>query len=597
LPTLAGPYLRTLARCIRTGSFTITDGKLLVLLALHLVLTGLPGVAVVLFAMRRGLTRVPLLVVLGLAGSGLVGLLGFWTAYAGVEIGQTFAFFAVFGSILLAGLSVWGGNLDRRILVRLAEPLALWMLGAAFLLFLGFLHGGTLEPLVTAQSRFSHPLPTDAEIPNFFIGWFAAHGHAGTVPVFPGEWMSSDRPPLQVGYGLYQHPFHNDQTGLDYEVLGVALQQLWIVGLWAVLDAAGLGRRTRALTMVAVLVSGLAIVNGFFVWPKMLSAAFLLAAAALVLTPLWSEVRRSLWGAALVAGLCGLALMGHGSSVFGVIPLVIVAAWRGLPHWRWIGVAILAGILVMAPWSAYQKWGDPPGNRLTKWTLAADPGGDDLSTGAAVRKAYSEAGLGGTITNKWENFEVMLGAVGAQERVENAIDGDNLATTVAELRELFFFFLLPSFSLLLLGPLAMLFGFRRRDRDGPEWGFALRCFAVLVVGAFFWGLIVFGTPVDGTALHIFSFAVPVLAMAGAIAGLRSVLPRFATGWVVLYAVLSLILYVPALAPLPGTSYSALAALLAALALAGFVAIAVGGSRLFELLPRLTRAGAAGGASS
>jgi hypothetical protein len=556
------------------------------------VLTGLPGVAVALLAMRRGVSRVPLLLAVGLLGSGVVGLLGFWAAYASVPVGQTFAFFAVFGSLLLAGWSAWGAGLDRGILVRLAEPLALWILGSGFLLFLGFLHGGTIEPLAMATTRFSHPLPTDAEIPNFFIGWFAAHGHGGTVPIFPGEWMFSDRPPLQVGYGVYQHAFHSDQTGLDYEVLGVVLQQLWIIGLWAVLDAAGLGRRTRGLTMLAVLVSGLAIVNGFFVWPKMMSAAFVLAVAALVLTPLWREVRGSLWGAGLIAGLCGLAMMGHGSSVFGIIPLVIVAAWRGLPSWRWIGVGVLVGIVVMAPWSAYQKWGEPPGDRLTKWTLAGDPGGDDLSTGEAVRKAYSEAGFSGTVENKWVNYKVMLGIEGAPKIFEEAFEG-NLATSVAKFRDLIFFFLLPSFTLLLLAPLAMLFGRRRRDRDGPEWGFALRCFAVLVIGAFFWGLLVFGTPVDGTALHIFSFAVPILAMAGAVAGLRSVLPRFAVGWVLLYSALSLALYVPALAPVPGTSYSALAAVLAALAIAGYAAVAFGAVRR----PRLTRGAAAVGASS
>jgi hypothetical protein len=556
------------------------------------VLTGLPGVALVLFAMRRGLTRVPVLLAIGLFGSGVVGLLGFWTAYASVTVGQTFAFLAVFGSVLLAGWSAWGAGLDRGILARLTEPLGLWILGSAFLLFLGFLHGGANEPLAMAPSRFSHQLPSDAEIPRFFIGWFAAHGHSGTVPIFPGEWMFSDRPPLQVGYGLYQHPFHSDASGLDYEVLGVVLQQLWIIGLWAVLDAAGLGRRTRGLTMLAVLVSGLAIVNGFFVWPKMLSAAFLLAVAALVLTPIWREVRGSLWGAALIAGLCGLAMMGHGSSVFGIIPLVIVAAWRGLPSRRWIGVGILAGIVVMAPWSAYQKWAEPPGDRLTKWTLAADLGGDHLTTGEAVRKAYSEAGFSGTVENKWVNYKVMLGLEGAPEIAEEAFQG-NLATAVAKFRDLIFFFLLPSFTLLLLAPIAMLFGYRRRDRAGPEWGFALRCFAVLVIGAFFWGLLVFGTPVDGTALHIFSYAVPILAMAGAVAGLRAVLPRFAVGWVTLYAVLSLALYVPALTPLPGTSYSALAAVLAALAIAGYAAVAFGAIRR----PGLTRGGGAGGAST
>lgn len=581
-----------MTRCACGGTLTIADGKLLILLAGHLVLTGLPGIAVVLFAMRRGVTRAPVLLAIGLLASGVVGLLGFWATYAGTTVGETYGFFAFFGSLLLAGWSAWGAGLDRGLLARLAEPLALWVLGSAFLLFLGFLHGGTDAPLSMAATRFSHPLPSDAEIPKFFIDWFAAHGHSGTVPVFPGEWMFSDRPPLQVGYGLYQHPFHSDLNGLDYEVLGVVLQQLWIVGLWALLDAAGLGRRTRGLTMVAVLVSGLAIVNGFFVWPKMLPAAFLLAAAALVLTPLWMDVRKSLWGAALVAALCGLAMMGHGASVFGIIPLAIVAAWRGLPSWRWIGVAILAGIVMMAPWSAYQKWGDPPGNRLTKWTLAADPGGDTLGTSEAVRTAYAEAGFSGTVDNKWENFRMMLGVGEGLQTVEAAFDG-SLENAFRDFRLLNFFFLLPSFTLLLLGPIAMLLFHRRRDRAGPEWWFALRCFAVLVIGAVCWGLLVFGTPIDVTVLHIFSYALPAIAMAGAIAGLSSVLPGFAVWWVSLYAVLSLVLYVPAFDPLPGTSYSALAAILAGLAVAGYALVAFGAARRLPLpqLPQRRRGAA------
>jgi hypothetical protein len=542
---------------------------------------------VALFAMRRGITRVPVLVIIGLLGIGLVGFLGFWFTYAGVTIGETFSFFVFFGSLLLGGWVIWKGDLDRTILTRLAEPLALWILGSAFLVFLGFLHGGTNLPLSMATTRFSHPLPSDPEIPKYFIDWFAVHGHSGTVPIFPGEWMFSDRPPLQVGFGLYQHPFHTDLNGLDYEVMGVVLQQLWIVGLWALLDAVGINRRLRGLTMIAVLVSGLAIVNGFFVWPKLLPAAFLLAAAALILTPLWEEVRRSYWGAALVVALCGMAMMGHGSSVFGIIPLAIVAAWRGLPSWRWLGVAVLVGIVVMAPWSAYQKWGDPPGDRLTKWTLAGDPGGDELTTGQAIRKAYSEAGFNGTVDNKWENFKEMLGIGQGWETVKAAFQG-NLENGFRDLRIVNFFYLLPSFTLLLLGPIAMLLFARRRDRAGPEWGFALRTFVVLVIGAVLWGLIVFGTPIDITVLHIFSYALPMMAMAGAIAGLYAVLPRFAIWWVSLYAVLSLILYVPSFDPLEGTSYSPLAAVLAALALATYALVALGSEKLTKLWPSALR---------
>jgi hypothetical protein len=241
----------------------------------------------------------------------------------------------------------------------------------------------------------------------------------------------------------------------------------------------------------------------------------------------------------------------------------------------------------MAPWSAYQKWGDPPGDRLTKWTLAADLGGDDLTTGEAVRKAYSEAGWGGTVENKWGNFKEMIGIGEGWTTFKAAFEG-NVENAFRDFRILNFFYLLPSFTLLLLAPIAMLLGYRRRDRAGPEWGFALTSFAMLVIGAVLWGLIVFGTPIDITVLHIFSYALPIIAMAGAIAGLYAVFPRFTFWWVGLFALLSLILYVPSFDPLEGSSYSPLAAVLAALGLIGYALVALGSDQLAKLRPAALR---------
>jgi hypothetical protein len=549
----------------------MADGKLAVLLAGHLFLTAAPGVAVVLFAVRRGIKQAPVLLAIGLVASGLVGALGFWTFFADPLVGESFAFFALFGSILLGGWSAWGANLDRALLGRLAVPLGLWILGSAFLVFFGFLHGGTATGEATGAARFLGPLPSDSDMPKFFAEWFYLHGHHGTPPVYPGEWLFSDRPPLQAGYVLSQRPFHGDASGLDYEVLGVILQQLWIVGLWALVDAAGLRRTTRGLVMVTVLVSDLALVNGFFVWPKLLPAAFLLAAAALLLTPLWDEVRKRLWGAALVAALCGLAMLAHGSSAFGVIALAIFAVWRGIPSWRWIGVGLAVGVVLLGSWSAYQRYGDPPGNRLTKYSLAGVIEIDGRSTGEAIRDAYSEVGLGGAVERKGENFSEMLGTQRALPGLEAAFQG-NLTMAIKGIREIGFFYLLPSLGLLLLGPLAML-ARRRRDRDDPEWGFALRCFAVFVIGAVSWGLLLFGGVGDLTVIHSGSYLLPILAMAGAVAGLRAVLPRFATWWVLVWSGLSLALYTPVLEPMPGTSYSVLAAVMAALALSAYVALA------------------------
>ena len=551
-------------------------GELLPSLVLHLALTGLPMFAAALLCARLGVDSVPVLLAVALAAGAAFAMLAFWAYYANRELGESVSFFVLFGSVLALGWSLRGGRIESGLLRSLAAPFALWMLGSAFLLFLGFMHGGTDQSLAMSSTRFSSPLPTDNGIPLFFTEWFFEQGHHGTPPEFPGEWRASDRPPLQIGYALLQHPFGWDRDGLDYQVLGVVLQQLWIVGLWALLVAARVGRATRALALVAVLLSSVAIVNGFYVWPKLLPAALILAAAALVITPLWTGLRRNLLAAALVAALLGLAMLGHGSSVFGVIPLALVAALRGLPSWRWVAVAALVGIAVMAPWSAYQKYGDPPGDRLTKWMLAGVVEVDDRGTAEAIVDGYREAGLGGAIHNKGQNFVTMAGGGPAVEFGANAVDAlgeGDLEATVRELRFILFFYLLPSFGLLLLAPVAMAFARARGRPRGVEWSFSLTCFAIVFVGCVVWGLLLFGNAPSRAAVHVGSLALPILALAGAVAGLRATFPRAALYIVALAGLLMLAIYAPSFEPPPGSSYSVPAGLIALVSLAGFCAVA------------------------
>jgi hypothetical protein len=372
---------------------------------------------------------------------------------------------------------------------------------------------------------------------------------------------------------LAQRPFFWDGKGLDYQLIGVLLQQLWIVAVWALLLAARVGRVTRALVIGTVLLSDVAIVNGFFVWPKMLPAAMLIAAAALVATPLWLELRRNLWAAALVAALLGLAMLGHGSSVFGAIPIALIAVYRGLPSWRWVGVAVLTGIVLMAPWSAYQKYADPPGNRLTKWMLAGVEEIDPRGTREAIFDSYGEAGLGGALHNKAENFVTMGGGgpfTDIAKRAWGAVGDGDWSLFAKEVRNMFFYFFLPSLGLLLVAPLLMLVG-RMRGRASPDgdWSFALTCLLIAFVGAICWGLLLFGNLPARTVLHAGSFALPVLAFCGCVAGLRATFPRFANWYVPISALLMFAVYVPVFEYEPGSSYSLLAALLAAASLVGF----------------------------
>jgi hypothetical protein len=552
------------------------QGELLLVLVCQLLLTGLPGIAAALLAARAGVRSVPVLLGIGLAATGVLAMLGFWAYYGDRQIGETFSYLVLFGSVLAIVWTLWERRIDPLLSRQLATPLALWALGSLFVVFLGFAHGGTETPVVTSLTRFtSGSLPSDSGIPNFYAEWFYEHGHAGTPPVFPGEWLVSDRPPLQIGYALSQRPFSWGTWELHYQVLGVVLQQLWIVGLWALLLASGVGRRTRALIAVAVLVSPLAILNAFFVWPKLLPAAMLLAAAALVMTPLWTELRRNLWAAVLVAGLCGVAMLGHGSSVFGIVPLALVAVWRGLPSWRWLGVGALVGIALMAPWSAFQKYDSPPGNRLTKWMLAsADITEiDDRGTLEAIVDSYREAGVGDVLHYKAQNFVTMAGggpAVGFLDDAATAVGDGDLELADKNVRNFFFFYFLPGLALLLVGPLAMAVGWRRGRERQPEWAFALTCLLVTLVGCVAWGLLLFGSLPSRTVIHAGTYLLPILAMVGAVAGLRATFPRFAYWLVGANCLLTLVIFTPSFEPPEGSGgYSPIAFLLAAAGLAGF----------------------------
>jgi hypothetical protein len=548
--------------------------EILGLLAVYLLLTGLPAAAAALLASRAGVRSVPLLLAIALAASGSTAILCFWLYYGTPAVGETASFFFAFASVGAIAWC-WRQGIDRDVLRQLATPFALWALASAFIVFLGFFHGGSGEPLATASIRFSHQLPSDNMIPAYFADYFYLHGHLGTPSPF-GDWLSSDRPPLQIGYMLAQRPFGWDGSGLRYEVLGLVVQQLWILGLWALLCAARLTPRTRGLVAFAAIVSDIAIVHAFFVWPKLIAAAFLLAALAMVLSDDWRSLQRRPWGGALFAVLCALSFLAHGSSAFFILPLLLAAAWRGIPNPAWIGVAIAAGIVLLAPWSAYQRFADPPGNRLLKWQLGGSLPIDDRGALETIGDAYREIGVGGTLDNKWKNLTQLVGQADVDRAVDEAVDlgrEGSPGKAIIALRLPRFYDLLPFLGLLLVGPVALVVAWLagRRPR-GPDLGFALFGLAFTAFTCLVWALLIFGGPEASTSLHQGSLAVPLLALSACVASACAVDHRFGAALVVANVALVLLLLVPAVGPVPGTSYSVLAGLLATAALVGIAVL-------------------------
>lgn len=159
----------------------------------------------------------------------------------------------------------------------------------------------------------------------------------------------------------------------------------------------------------------------------------------------------------------------------------------------------------------------------------------------------------------------------AKRAFEAGKDGD-FRGVVENVRGIVFYYLVPSLGLLLLGPVAMAVGRRRRGLNPDEWRFALLCFAGFGLGALAWGLLLFGGPVAKSVIHQGTYLVPLLGICGAVVGLRAVVPRLAIWLLGLNALLCLALYSPSFEPVEGTAFSPTTTLFAALFLLAFVAL-------------------------
>jgi hypothetical protein len=223
------------------------------------------------------------------------------------------------------------------------------------------------------------------------------------------DWRTSDRPPLQAGVMLLLHPlFGRNWLGLRYQVLSTLLQCTWIPAVWALGRRAKLDDRRLAMVLAFLTVNGFLFVNSVFVWPKLL-AAVLTVPAVMPLFPRFRGERPAVAEVVLAAGSAALGLLAHGGVFFTLVPLGLF-----LLHPRWfpgvkqtvLALALFAAML--APWLAYQRCYDPPGNRLMKWHLAGVIDIDARSTGQTLVDAYSTLTPTEFLACKWQNLKALV---------------------------------------------------------------------------------------------------------------------------------------------------------------------------------------------
>ena len=335
---------------------------------------------------------------------GLVAYATWGCFLVGPAFGRCFVGFAMLILFVSAGRAVWC-SASNELLQEWIAPLLIAIV--ASMLYLGILclfqPGESLAQL--AANRFLSNMPADNQIPQYYanILWSGANPRQAF-----GDWLSSDRPPLQVGWILLVgSPLSYLGYGLSKsgQVTSIWFQLLWIPASWAWLRSIGQSAARSTIIILAVIPSFWVAFNSIYAWPKLAATAF-----AIIAYSLWFTSNKPKLMSYTIGGLAaGLAWLCHGGIAFallGLVPLAVCSLMRG--HIRqWI-LATCAFLGMAFPWKIYQSVYDPPGNRLLKWHLAGVVAPDSRGTLETLKYSYATKNWAELVDTRVSNARLLF---------------------------------------------------------------------------------------------------------------------------------------------------------------------------------------------
>lgn len=346
-----------------------------------------------------------------------IGILGHLAVYLYLfanEWGKLFSLLTNIGSISILIFS------RRKLLHEFSKqlnstPIILIIITALFIWSTAMITYSRESSIEVSKFRFCAASTTDSIIPYLFAERLYFEE---PLQPFAGEWLTSDRPPLQTGLFLLQRPFLLKSLP-QYHVLGAILQCTLFASVFHFVFSIFRDRKLALISVLLSLLCGLTLQNAFYVWPKLLSASFVFYAYALLFVTEQELIRGKKLRWILMGLSASLALLSHGGSIFGLFALPFCILLR--PSFRKIQYPIIAALSFFAcysPWVTYQKLVDPPGDRLLKWHLAGSPEVDDRGSLEALFDAYSNLSFHDwwrarnknfeAVTRKWEQYFPLL---------------------------------------------------------------------------------------------------------------------------------------------------------------------------------------------
>lgn len=291
------------------------------------------------------------------------------------------------GLIFVAALAAFAAwtcwktpDLARSVWRAQRRPVYAWFL-TAFLVFTVLHLGGTGSGVWEPARRFA---PAVWSSDHLLPGMFAEAVRLSTHPLqtLPGDWSLSDRPPLMAGgYLLFADIFallqaNNDGRHLQPAALavgGIALSALWAAALyWAIRRAGKLPAAFATIGVVLIAVTPFALFNTGYTWPKLMGAAFSIAAAAYAFR-LRRPPRAPMGETMIFGGTAGFAVLCHAASAFFLAPVALIyfttRLWRS-PKALMAGAAV--GTALLATWSAFKATALPSEDPLLSYALTGE---------------------------------------------------------------------------------------------------------------------------------------------------------------------------------------------------------------------------------
>lgn len=320
----------------------------------------------------------------------LIAYAQFWIYFLSPNAGKAFSYII----FVLGALSTWQLIRTDSLFTKKYFTILL----TSILVTLYSYSAATLYPtgrgeLVDVGDRYFHHF-SDHAIPQML-----ADKVRNSQPLSPiiGDWLSSDRPPLQTSFLLFFNiEGHSTST---YLMAAIFCQAIALSCMYLFLRRLNVSKKSSLIVFFGLLFSLTISMQLSYVWPKLLGGGFTI----LGVTFLRSKYKFS---SAIISGTAfGLALLAHGATAFGIMGALLASLIVHRPirlTSYCISCLIASGLLFS--WSLYAKYYDPPGNRLAKWHLAGSIGIDEKSLTQVLKENYLEVPVSGVIKNKIDNF-------------------------------------------------------------------------------------------------------------------------------------------------------------------------------------------------